>query len=193
MLVQKIFDVDQISTTKGTYKKLGDFSASLDQTFGYQWQSTGVIAEDFIVRADFSWSMADQNNYSGCGFVFREKSSDHYYFIALDAVDGILLSARKIGFDSFGVASTYNFSIAASRKTKLPDMGNNPYKANFTLVVNNLKAYTYINDEYYSEYDLLKNWLTEGGPLSFMILSGSDKDFGTRCDITNAAVWTINR
>jgi len=191
LVVQKIFDAGQISTTEGTYKSLSGFSESLDQNFGYFWKRSGITAKDFIIRADFIWSIADQSNYSGCGYVFREESDDLYYMIALDALDGVLLSVKKVGYDSFGVASVYNFSIAANKRTKLPDMGPNPYRANFTLVVNDLKAYTYINDEFYSEYDLRKNWLTAAGPLSYMILSGSDKDFGTRCDITNAEVWII--
>lgn len=193
LLVQKVFDAGQISTTAGTYQKLEDYSEQLSRSFGYNWTNTGVRAKDFIVRADFSWMVADQKNYSGCGFVFREKSDEFYYLIALDGLDGVLLSYTKEGFDALLGTKVYNYSIAASKRTKLPDMGSNPYRATFTLVINEFKAFTYINDNYYSEYELQKNWLTEMGPLSFLILTGSDKDYGTRCDITNAEVWIINQ
>lgn len=188
-LVQQIYDAGQISTTSGDYKKLSDFSEKLNSKFGYNWESTGVNAKDFIIRADFEWSVASQKNYSGCGYVFREKSKEYYYMIALDALDGILLSYTKQGHDWMWGTGVYNYSIKASKRTKLPDMGPNPYRATFTLVVHDLKAYTYINDSYYSEYELQQNWLTEKGPLSLMILSGSE--LGTKCDITNAEVWII--
>lgn len=191
LIVQEIYDAGQIPTLEGTYKKLGDFSEQLAQQFGYKWSNTGVKAKEFIIRADFVWSIAHQKNYSGCGYVFREKSKDFYYLIALDALDGVLLSYTKKNPSSF-FPPIVNYSIGASRKTKLPDMGPNPYQATFTLVVTEFKAYTYINDIYYSEYELQKNWLTETGPLSFMILTGTDKDFGTRCEVTNAEVWIIN-
>jgi len=182
LLVQKIYDAGQISTTTGRYKKLDDYSEQLSRTFGYDWSKAGVTTKNFIIRADFTWSIAHQKNYSGCGYVFREKSSQ-YYLIALDALDGVLLSYTD---------GVFNYSISGSRKTKLPDMGSNPYQATFTLVVNEFKAYTYINDNYYSAYELQKNRLTEKGSLSFMILTGTDKDFGTRCEITNAEIWIIN-
>ena len=192
LLVQEIYDAGQISTTTGTYAKLGDFSEELSKNFGYHWKKTGVDAKDFIIRADFDWSIADRKNYSGCGFVFREKTSRFYYMIALDALNGVLLSYTKEGGTDYWSRGVYNYSIGGSKKMKLPDMGPNPYHATFTLIVNEFKAYTYINGNYYSEHELKKNWLTETGPLSFMILSGSDKDFGARCEITNAEVWIIN-
>jgi hypothetical protein len=193
VLVQQIFDDGHISTTNGTYKKLDDFSQEYSSKFGYNWTNTGTYAKDFIVRADFNWSVADQKNYSGCGYVFREKSDKFYYLIALDALDGVLLSYTREGYDPLWGTDVYNYSIAASRRTKLPDMGPNPYQATFTLIVEDLKAFTYINDIYYSEYDLQSNWLTEEGPLAFMILTGSDKDYGTRCQITDAGIWIIHK
>jgi len=192
-IVQTIYDAGQISTLDGTYKKLDDFSDEYATNFGYRWSKTGIGAKDFIIRANFDWSIAHQKNYSGCGYVFREKSDEFYYMMALDALDGVLLSYTKEGSDALWGTSVYNYSISGSRKTKLPDMGPNPYQVTFTLVVNDLKAYTYINDIYYSEFELQKNWLTETGPLSFLILTGSDIDFGTKCDITNAEAWIINK
>jgi len=190
-LVQTIYDAGQISTIEGTYKKLDDFSDQLAQKFGYRWAGTGIKAKNFIIRADFDWSVANQDHYSGCGYVFREKSKDFYYMIALDALDGVLLSYTKK--NSSWWPPILNHSIGAGRRTKLPGMGSNPYRATFTLVVNEFKAYAYINGNFHSDYELQKNWLTETGPLSFMILAGTDKDFGTRCEITNAEVWIINK
>jgi hypothetical protein len=90
-LVQMYFDAGHVSVVEGEYKILADFSEELNQNFGYQWKETGVLAKDFIVKADFDWSVADQKNYSGCGYVFRYDQNDDYYMLALDALDGVLM------------------------------------------------------------------------------------------------------
>ena len=186
--LKQIFDAGQIpsiSPVTSTYKKLDDFSYQYAAEYGWVYFDTGITAKNFVIRADFTWSVADQKNYSGCGFLFREEEENSkFYLIALDALDGVLLSYRW---------DYYDYSIGGNRRSKLPDMGQTPYEATFALVVYDNKAYTYINDNFYSEYDLKKNFLTKSGRLSYLVLSGSDKDFGTRCEISNVQIWKINR
>lgn len=189
LLVQKYYDAGQISSMEGEYRKLDDFSDELAMGFGYRWTPTGVDAKDFIVRAEFEWSVANQRMYSGCGYVFREKSTDYYYLIALDALNGILLSYTKDGYDSFGKKGPVNYTLVAAKRTRLPNVGINPYHAVFTLIVNQPNIYTYVNDNFFTEHRLRKDWLTDPGPLSYMILTGSGSDYGTRCKISNVEAW----
>jgi hypothetical protein len=188
-LVQKFHDAGQIITTRGDYQKLDDFSHELALTYGYQWTSTGLDSKDFIIRADFDWEVANQKNYSGCGYVFRETADSQYYITALDALNGVFFTYTRLGSVPFGPATVLTFTVPAAKKSKLPDMGDNPYQAKFTLIVNEYKAYTYINDEFFSEHNLKQDRLTNPGPLSFMVLTGSATDFGTRCKISNVEVW----
>lgn len=192
-LVQKFYDAGHITTTEGTYYKLEDYSDELAMSYGYQWTPTGLEAKDFIIRADFDWEVANQKNYSGCGFMFRQKAtnnySDYYYIIALDALNGVLLSYTGVDPNSYSIV---NFTIPYSRKESLPDMGNNPYQAEITLIVNDTNAYTYVNGNLFTEHRLKSNWLTESGPLSNMVLTGSETDFGTRCKMTNVEAWIIS-
>lgn len=192
-LVQRIYDTGQISTMDGTYVKLDDFSDELAMGYGYRWQPTGVDAKDFILRAEFDWSVANQKNFSGCGFMFRQESGQYYYLIVLDALNGILLSYTKWGISaSSGANDVVNDTVTAAKKDKLPDMGSNPYYATFTLVVSDNVAYTYVNGNFFTEHRLKNDWLTDSGPLSSLILTGSATDYGTRCKITNAEAWIID-
>lgn len=192
-LVQRIYNAGQISTMDGTYIKLDDFSDELAMSYGYRWKPTGVDAKDFILSADFDWSVANQKNFSGCGFVFRQESAQYYYLIALDAINGIFLSYTKWGISaSSGANDVVNYTITAAKKNKFPDMGSNPYHAVFTLAVSDNVAYTYVNGNFFTEHRLKSDWLTDSGPLSSMILTGSATEYGTRCKITNAEAWIID-
>jgi len=190
-LVQKAFDEGQISTVEGSYKNLGDFSDELAMKYGFRWTRTGVRAKNFIVRAEFDWEVANLKNFSGCGFLFRETNSESYYLIALDALNGPLLAYPKYGVGLSG-PTTQHVSVPAVKKAELPDLGSNPYHAIFTFIVNDRAIYIYVNENFHSEYQLRSNALTDAGQLSFMVITGSEKDFGTRCKITNAEAWVIS-
>lgn len=192
-LVQKIYDAGQISTMDGTYVKLDDFSDELAMGYGYRWTPTGVDAKNFIVKADFDWSVANQKNFSGCGYVFRQESGQYYYLIALDAINGVFLSYTKWGVSAAsGANDVVNYPVTAAKKNKFPVMGSNPYHAAFTLVVSDNVAYTYVNGDFFTEHRLKSDWLTDSGPLSSLVLTGSATDYGTRCKITNAEAWIID-
>lgn len=191
-LVQKFHEAGHISTAEGTYTRVEDFSDELAMGYGYRWTPTGVDTRDFIIRAEFDWEVANQKNYSGCGYVFRQTSDDHYYMIALDALNGVLLFYTKLGLDQFGHPTTVHTAIRAVKKEKLPDMGNNPYHAEVTLIVNEYNAYIYVNGAFYSEHRLQKDRLTDPGTLSYLVLTGSGTDYGTRCKITNTDAWIFS-
>ena len=178
-VVQKIHEAGQISTLGGTYSKLDDYSDELAMSYGYSWNPTGKNAKSFIVRADFDWEVANQKNYSGCGYMFRQ-AGQYYYIIALDGLNGVLLSYT---------GSDGHYPASLIKKMSMPDLGSNPYHAQFTLVVTDTAAYTYVNGNFLTEHRLQSNWLTDSGPLSSLVLTGSDTDYGTRCKITNAELW----
>lgn len=190
--VKQAYEAGQISTLDGTYSHLGDYSDAYASTYGYRWEPTDVTARNFIVRADFDWEVANQKNYSGCGFKFRQElvgspgtttKAEYYYIAALDGVNGVLLM-YKVTFE--------HKPASLIKKMDMPDIGENPYHAQFMLVVNDTSAYTYVNGEFLTEHKLQSNWITEEGPLEYLVLTGSDNDYGTRCKISNADVWVID-
>src|SRR3972149_614429 len=121
-LAQKFHETGQVSTTEGSYQKLDDFSDELAMEYGYRWTPPGLDSKDFIIRADFDWEVANQKNYSGCGYVFRQESESHYYVTALDALNGVFFSYTMLGSVPFGGASLLNITVPSAKSSKLPDM-----------------------------------------------------------------------
>ncbi|MBI5822765.1 MAG: hypothetical protein HZB18_01965 [Chloroflexi bacterium] len=181
--IQHYFDEGYIDTTKGKFKKLDDFSEAWAQL---NWYTTWTLEEavgDFVFSGHFEWSSASKTpNPSGCGVVFaiRGTTKDDYkdYSIFLDRAQILYLRTE------FG----HGFRVGKTRGTttvKLED----PLEADFTLIVYDHYSYVILNDEVIAEYTLPQSDLIEGA-LGVSILSGTNKDYGTRCEITNAQLWT---
>ena len=185
-VVQKIHAAGQISSTDGNYLELDDYSAEVATKLSYAYAETGVSAKNFIVRGDFEWSNAiNTTNISGCGFVYRVQPNMDHYLIVLDAFSGVKLASSTD-------RGTYSMGSPQGGDEKLTDFGSDPYHATFTLVVNDLKSYVYVNDVYQGEYKLLDYRITDSGLLSGAVLSATSEGYGTRCNITNIQAWIID-
>ena len=57
-------------------------------------------------------------------------------------------------------------------------------EADFTLIVNDIYAYVLVDDEMIGKYTLSRSKDLDGN-LGLTLLSGTNKDFGTRCEMTN--------
>src|SRR5688500_14582870 len=184
-VVQKIHEAGQISSTDGNYLELDDYSDEVATKLSYEYAETGVSAKNFIVRGDFEWSNAvNTTNISGCGFVYRVQPNMDHYLIVLDAFSGVKLASSTD-------RGTYSMGSPQGEDEKITDFGPGPYQATFTLVVNDLKSYVYVNDVYQGEYKLLDYRITDSGLLSGAVLSATSEGYGTRCNITNTQAWII--
>ena len=186
-VVQRIHEAGQIPSTNGKYLQLDDYQEELAIKLQYTWVETGINAKNFIVRGDFEWSNAvNTTNISGCGFVFRVQPNTDRYLILLDAFSGVKLASSTD-------RGTYSMGSPQNGDEKISDFGSEPYHATFTLVVNDLKSYVYVNDVYQGEYKLLDYRITESGLLSGAVLSATSEGYGTRCKITNTQAWIIDQ
>ena len=184
-VVQKIHDAGQIPTTEGKYVELDDYLDEAAGKLSYSWAVQDVKAKNFIVRAHFMWSSAVKTtNLSGCGFLFRIQPNKDHYLIVLDAFGGVKLASSTD-------RGTYSMGSPSKGDTNKSDFGSGPYQATFTLAVNDLKSYVYVNDDYYGEYKLLDYRITDSGPLASAVLSATDAGYGTRCTMTQVQAWVI--
>jgi len=184
-VVQKIHGAGQISTTDGKYVELDDYQDEVASKLSYSWTETSVKAKNFIVQADLMWSSAVKTtNLSGCAFIFRIQPNEDHYLIVLDAFGGIKLASSTD-------RGTYSMGSPSNGDTRNSDFGSGPYNATFTLVVNDLKTYVYVNDAYFGEYKLLDYRITDSGPLAAGVLSATDTGYGTRCTMTKVQAWVI--
>lgn len=184
--VQRYYEAGQISTTAGQYIVLDDYQDELASKLAYAWAETGLVVKNFIVQADFVWSNAvDTTNISGCGFIYRMQPNQDHYVVILDAVSGVKHASRTD-------RGTVSMGSPQNGDQTIPDVGTNPYQATFTLIVNELKTYVYLDDVYYGEYQLLEYRIRDSGPLAVAVLSAVSEGYGTRCEMTNVRVWVID-
>ncbi len=134
------------------------------------------------MSAHFKWStVVVTPNVSGCGFVFAVQESGDHYAVFLDKSRILFLGndSSRNGSYSYEVGKT-----KGSGRVKF----DNPAEADFTLIVKDKYAYVLVDGELNAEYTLSKTQPIDGA-LGLTILSGTNKDYGTRCEMTNLHVW----
>jgi hypothetical protein len=179
-LITQLSDEGILSTPNGRLTQLEDFHRSWAQIDWFTWYPSGHHPSNFVVKAKIAWETAsDKANWynSGCGFVFREDSSgDNFYAVYL-ALDGWVRMLRLVSGNLGHSGSSFY------GKVDIPK-GN----ADFMLIVDGNKIRAFVNDE--MVFEKIDNAFSEGR-LSFMLHSGTNKDFGTRCDMTDIWLWEI--
>lgn len=179
---QSYFDQGYLASADGRFIEHDDFKEEWAQLGWYSWWDLNQNAKDFFISAHFKWSSAYRSaDLSGCGFAFAiQKDSDHY---------AVFLDRSKVYFVE---TAEYYQPFSPTRGTGRVDFGNpfdQPVEADFTLIVNGTSAYVLVDQELVGEYTLAQSKNLRGG-LGVTLLSGTNKDFGTRCEMTNIRVWT---
>lgn len=174
--LQKYVDAKYISSTKGTYQSLGDHSLSLAKQGGYQTEMNGVDVKNFIVRSDVTLQAASRTSArSGCGFVFSR-----FEFKPLGDAQ-IMLFLGQNG-TAYNVLSGYEFN--SNHYNTIP----NPAEVELTLIVDGVTAHLLVNDREMIKWAPLKDITTDWG---FAVISGSNEDYGSKCDFKNIDYWVI--
>jgi hypothetical protein len=178
-VIDQLMADNVITTKEGDYHHLEDFYQSWAQLGWYRWWPTDYSAENFVLSANTYWQSASNTAdwyTSGCGIVYSldDKDDHHLAFLSLDGY-GVLGRMTK-GDWKYLAAQKYG-------KISVPDG-----EAKIRLVVFDKRIYFYVNDQLVSKaYD---SSLNEGN-IALTLLSGTNKDFGTRCKMTNIELYTF--
>lgn len=181
---QKCYELGYLSTEEGEFIKYADFSEEWAQ-LGWYWRWTYEDEPtNFYMSGHLKWSSAYRSaDLSGCGFVFAEQENGDHYAVFLDR--------SKVLF----VQTEYYYQpIGATRGTGRVNFGNpfdQPVEAHLTLIVNDAYAYVLVDGEVVGEYTLSQSKILTG-KVGLALLSGTNKDFGTRCEITDLHLWIPN-
>jgi hypothetical protein len=178
--VQKYFDLGYIESTDGRFREFEDFEYEWAQLGWYQRFFLGATAKDFVITAHMNWESAFKNaDESGCGVAFANQENGEHYSVFLDRAKILFLDADN--------RYSYSRLIGTTRGT-----GNvkftPPAEAEFTLIVNDSYAYVLVDGEVVGEYTLSQSRNLRGD-LALTVLSGTNKDYGTRCEMTDIHVW----
>ncbi len=180
--VQSYFDNGYVETTEGSFVRFEDFEYEWAQLKWYQrfyleGRASDIIYSDFAFDAHFKWSSAYRNaDTSGCGVAFAVQDNDDHYAVFLDR-SKVLFAKTDYYYRPFG-------PTRGTGRVKFENPFEKPAEADFTLIVKDTYAYVLVNDELVGEYTLAESRSTKG-QIMLALISGTNKDFGTRCEITN--------
>ncbi|MFM1931321.1 MAG: hypothetical protein RL226_624 [Bacteroidota bacterium] len=182
---QRYFDLGYLSTTDGVFKR--------QPTYEYDWAQINwyrrnpiynVEVSDFFITAHITWSSAYRNaNTSGCGFSFAEQENGDHYAVFLDR-SKVLFVKTDYYYHPIG-------PVRGSGLVKFDNPFDAPVEADLTLIVNGTQAFVLVDGEFVAEYALSQSG-TLKGTLAYSILSGTNKDFGTRCNWSDIHIFVPN-
>jgi hypothetical protein len=174
-LVDRYYDAGVLPSVLGRFYRIEDFSRSLAKKGNYEWVTRDGGVGNFIVRADVVMETADRpSSQSGCGFVFSDSGKETHDFVFL----------RQDGYASYGLSG---LSLTNKYYGKL----GNPAAFKMTLLVYENKLRLIVDDKEIIAYDNLVYVEGFKGLWGPAVLSGSNEDFGTRCDFANIEVWEV--
>lgn len=177
--VEELFNAGILPSTEGVFHPIEDFDESFAKENYLRWWRTEYSPENFLIMAHTKWSSATSYadwESSGCGFTFGMKDNANYHVVALNLDGRVRLKGQR---------NDKWFTLAS---VKYGDVNKSEGEVDVLLVVVKNKIYYYINDQLIIdeiEYRIIP------GDLSFVIFSGTSKDYGTRCEFTNIGLWII--
>jgi hypothetical protein len=168
-----------VENASGRYVRLDGFEESWAQINWYQWWDTGEAPTNFLIRARTRWESASSTaNWfnTGCGFVFREKDENNHYIIYL-ALDGKVYLKGYVNSKYREFAEAYFAPIDRMKgEVEVALLVRGPQ---ITYFVNGQPVLRHSNSE------------LKAGSLSYTLVSGTNKDFGTRCAMSNVELWEL--
>jgi len=184
---QSYFDKGYLKTADGKIKEIDDFAYDWAQLGWYNWQKLNTKTSDFYMTAHFTWSSAFRNaDASGCGFIFAIQENGDHYAVFLDRSEIIFLNADQ--------TASYSRRVGLTRGTghvKFENPADHPVEADFTVIVNGTYVYVLVDGKVVGEYTLAQSKILKGD-LGLSLLSGTNKDYGTRCAMTDVHIWVPN-
>jgi hypothetical protein len=176
--VQRFADQGLLEDTAGKFKTFDDFNEEWAQMNWYQFWPVEEVNSNFMFGAHFKWSTAsDTPELSGCGIAFGIQPNEDHYSVFLDRGRILFMMAR----------GTYNYAVGKTSGPGTTSFGN-PAEADFQVLVKDGKAHVAVDGEI-TNYTLSADQST-AGELALSVLSGTNRDYGTRCEMTDIHVWT---
>ena len=179
--VQKYYEEGLFPSLDGEYQEMDDFKEEWAQMKWFQWWSYDITATNFMLSTHFKWASASGTpDLAGCGVIFAIQDDGQNYAVFLDK-DRIYFTRSD---------KKYYHEIGTTKGTGRVEYDVSD-DADFILIANEKYAYVIVDGKLIGEYTLSQDQPIQG-QLGFSILSGTNKDYGTRCEITGTKIWIID-
>lgn len=180
--IEDYYDKGYLDIKDWQLRRIDDFDADWAQI---DWFNSWFLGEstsgNFVFSVHYKWSSDTKTpNPSGCGFIFGIHTASHYY--------AVFLTSSELKFFTVDLHPSSNMErLGLTRGTGKVQI-NEPTEADFTIIVNGQYSYVIVNDEMVGEYTLPKN-MDSSGSIAGSVLSGTNKGYGTRCEMTEMRLW----
>jgi len=178
-VLKKLYDESAITSTAGQLFEVDDFDESWAQINWYKWWPVGLTPNRFVATAHMKWDTASNvSNWfnTGCGFVFDATDTDNHFLVYL-GLDGYANIDRWVNGNAKSLARKY------FGKVSVPSG-----EADVILAVEDETITYYVNDSLAAH---AHDKQIHRGPLALTLMSGTNKDYGTRCQISDIHVWIL--
>jgi hypothetical protein len=176
--LQSFMDQGYVAGSEGDIAQFDDFSQDWAQLGWYQWSPLEDVQSDFVFKGHISWSTASATpEISGCGITFGLQENQDHYAVFIDKSRILFLMGRG--------ANVYN--VGKTRGSGHLNFGS-PAEADLVVSVKGQSAYVSVDGDV-TEYTLSADQTTRG-VFALSVLSGTNKDYGTRCEMTDILLWT---
>ncbi len=168
---------ERIASTAGTWQKLPDKDIALAMMGYTSKEPLGISGQNLLLQTDIAWSSGyERPDYaaSGCGFYIRELNSSSFIevFAAMDGAiyvnafrNGALVPLITLKYDNWSIEGFGKLAVAADGK-------------NITILWNDSILGT-VTDA---------TWMGDGAA-GYVVHSGTNGDFGTRCVFSNTEAY----
>jgi len=177
--IKSLYSSHYVKSTEGVFHALPDFDESWAQMDWYRWWPTGYEPKEFVIQTHLTWESASNfANWfsSGCGFIFGEEDRDNHYAI-------FMLMDGNISLERIRNGNIMNLGKGYYGKPDLPKG-----EADITLIINKNQVLFLVDDKLVFRQQ--QSSIPKGN-LSSTLLSGTNKDFGTRCQMTDSQLWEL--
>jgi hypothetical protein len=175
--------MDYYSGTPVSYLTIDDFEESWAQIGWYQYWTIEDSPTNFVIRTNATWSSASDTanwNQSGCGFVFHVTDEKNHY-IAYLGLDGNVYVQRMVQGEAKLVGSGYYDTVDVPEGS-----------ADLMLMVLGDKIYFFVDgSQVYKGIDSILTGKLKSGDLALTLVSGTNKGYGTRCQMTGIELWDL--
>ncbi len=184
--IQAYVDNGYLPSTEGSYFELLDYQREMAKINYLDVDFAGYedLVQNFAIWGHIKMQSARPVNYpeySGCGFSFRINPNNYDGYTAHLTNKAVLLTYCNSSIGRCG-------EIGKTRGKGTLDLPN-PAEADMELIVNGTKAYVHVNGQFIGEYTLFTDKMLEPGYILYSIISGTNADYGTRCEVTDAGMW----
>lgn len=177
MLVENGVIIDK----QGQLEQLKDFDRSMSKLYYWDPEILNYEVENFVFAADLAWASASNNAdwlWSGCGVAYGIQDPYNYTVLWV-ALDGNVYATHSVN----GNLTKRFLTIQRWGKASL-----SAGTAKLVIAVVDKRLTIYVDDvKVAGAYD----GAGKPGDLALLTLSGTNKDFGTRCKMTNIYLLII--